>query len=367
MDMDALVAQAQARRVSDIHIVCGLPVRTRIDGQLVDFGEHVLTHDDCEQIARELCGTAYKSIEECGELDFARTLGGFRCRLNVFRQQGHASVALRILSDKIPLLDTLGVPDVVETFPTFERGIVVVTGETGSGKSTTLAALIDAINRTRRQHIVTLEDPIEYIYTPQLCTINQRQIGTDTRSYADGLRAILREDPDIILIGEMRDVETIEAALTAAETGHLVFATLHTNSAPDTIDRIVDVFPGEKQPQIRLQLAMTLKAVLAQQLLPHASGTGRVLATEVMVTNDAIKNLIREGKTPQIMNTIQTTTAMGNQTMDGCLARLVHEGKVSREVALGASHDAEGLRARIGSAAPRPRASAAEGGGMTML
>ena len=362
MNIEQLVIEAQNRRASDVHIVCGLPVRVRIDGRLVDFDAHILTHDECEAIARELCGSAYARIEECGELDFALTFAdSIRCRLNVFRQQGHPSVALRILSDRIPKLGDLGVPPAVTMFPQFQRGIVIVTGETGSGKSTTLAALIDALNHTREQHIITLEDPIEYIYHSDLCTINQRQIGQDTDSYDTGLRAILREDPDIILIGEMRGIETIEAAITAAETGHLVFATLHTNSASDTIDRIIDVFPGDKQPQIRLQLAMTLKAVLAQQLLPAASGTGRVLACEVMMVNDAIKNLIREGKTPQIQNTIATTAELGNITMDRCLIDLARTRKITPEVAVDSCHDVETVCMALG--VPIPRASAVNEGG----
>ena len=252
----------------------------------------------------------------------ASAYDGIRIRVNLFRQQGHISAALRILSSRIPSLDSLGLPPPVMAFPEFNRGIVLVTGETGSGKSTTLAAILEAINCTREAHIVTLEDPVEYVYEPNQCIINQREIGRDTRSYSDALRAVLREDPDVILIGEMRDRDTIETALTAAETGHLVFSTLHTNSAADSIDRIVNVFPTNFQNQIRMQLSTCLRAVLSQQLLVRKTGKGRVAACELMMVTPAIRNLIREGKTPQIANSMATSAAEGSITMDNSLIRL---------------------------------------------
>ena len=349
MNITQIIEASREKRASDIHIVCGLPVRIRVDGELVNFDEMVLSHEDCEAYARELLGEGYKEIGKIGETDFATTFtDGIRCRINVYRQQRSVSAAIRILSSKIPELENLGLPPVVPGFADFSRGIVIVTGETGSGKSTTLAALIDRINHTRRQHIITLEDPIEYIYTPDRCTVNQREIGVDTRSYETGLKAVLREDPDIILIGEMRSLDTIETALQAAETGHLVFATLHTNSAPNTIDRIVNVFPGEKQQQIRLQLSMTLQAVIAQQLLPRRNGGGRALACEVMKTNSAIRNLIREAKTPQIANALATSGAEGNITMDNSLAALVNKGVISAETAVSAAHDTDYVRGALG-------------------
>lgn len=232
-------------------------------------------------------------------------------------------------------------------FPTYQKGIIIITGETGSGKSTTLAAILDTINHTRADHVITLEDPIEYIYTPDRCSIDQREIGADTVSYADGLRASLREDPDVILIGEMRDLDTIETALTAAETGHLVFGTLHTNSAADSIDRMVDVFPAERQHQIRLQLSQTLKAVVSQQLLVRKEGTGRVVACEVMMVNPAIRNLIREAKTPQIENTLATSAQEGSITMDNMLARMVKSGQIARDAAMQAANDAEYIKRLI--------------------
>lgn len=344
MTLTEIVAQAAADKVSDIHLIFGLPPKLRRDGALVSLeGASALTDADCEGYARELAGEDFTRLGMKGELDLACTFAGARIRLNLFRQQGHISVALRILSDEIPDLNKLGLPAPVMDFPRLPRGIVLVTGETGSGKSTTLAAILHRINQTRSDHIITLEDPIEYIHTPDRCAINQREIGTDTDSYADGLRAILREDPDIILIGEMRDLVTIETALTAAETGHLVFATLHTNSAPDAIDRMVDVFPAERQRQIRMQLSMTLRAVLSQQLLPRKGG-GRVAACELMMVNSAIRNLIREGKTPQIANSLATSADMGSVTMDNALIRLVRERVITAETACDAAHDTDYVR-----------------------
>ncbi len=335
-----LIVRSRDMRGSDIHLVRGLPPKVRIDGALTDFpGEAPLTDAQCESYARELAGEEYETIRDIGELDLALTFAGeIRCRINIFRQQKSVSCAIRILADKIPNLDDLGLPPAVQTLPGLNRGIVLVTGETGSGKSTTLAAMLDRINHTSDQHIITLEDPIEYIYTPDRCVINQREIGTDTASYADGLRAILREDPDVILVGEMRDLNTIETALTAAETGHLVFATLHTNSAPESIDRMVDVFPAERQRQIRLQLSTTLMAVLSQQLLPRRE-RGRVAACELMMVTPAIRNLIREGKTPQIISALGTSAQEGSITMDNCLIKLCKERAITPETARRAARD----------------------------
>lgn len=343
------IDKAHEMRGSDIHIVCGLPMRTRVDGKLVNMYDEVLTHEDCEAIGELLAGERYPEMEKKGELDLAGTFNGVRCRINVFRQSKHTSAVIRLLSDSIPELEGLGLPPAVYQFAEWQRGIIIVTGETGSGKSTTLASLLDRINHTRQEHIITLEDPIEYVYKPDLCTINQREIGTDTDSYETGLKAILREDPDVILIGEMRSLDTIETALTAAETGHLVFATLHTNSAPDAIDRIVAVFPGEKQQQIRLQLSMTLKAVLSQQLLVRKEGKGRVAACELMIVNSAIKNLIREGKSPQIVNALQTSASEGNITMDNMLIKMVKENKISAQTAVEAAHDPDFVKKGVGA------------------
>ena len=280
-----------------------------------------------------------------GELDLSLSFpGNIRTRVNLFRQQGSLSAAIRLLAQGIPTLEELHLPPVVASFPDYRSGIVLVTGETGSGKSTTLAASLDRINHTRPAHIITLEDPIEYVYTPDKCVINQRQIGYDTASYAAGLRAILREDPDVILIGEMRDLNTIETALTAAETGHLVFATLHTNSAADTVDRMVNVFPQEQQRQVRIQLAATLRAVISQQLLPKKSSRGRAAACEIMVVNAAIRNLIREGKTPQIESFIGMNSQQGSVLMDDALQKMVREGTVAQVTAHRYARDPERFR-----------------------
>ncbi len=358
--MKYLIETARKEGASDLHLVYGSPPKLRIHGSLRDFpGAAPLTDEDCERYARELLqpdgrdrgsgremnhdegGGSPPELPVCGEVDAARTISGIRVRINVFRQQGHLSAAVRLLYNHIPEIGELGLPPAAEELTGLRRGIILVTGETGSGKSTTLAAMLDKLNHSVDSHIVTLEDPIEYIYTPDRCLINQREIGKDAEGFAQGLRAALREDPDILLIGEMRDADTIETALTAAETGHLVFATLHTNSASDTIDRIVSVFSAGRQQQIRMQLSMTLQAVLSQQLLPRADGTGRVLACEVMKVIPAIRNLIREGKTPQIENALSTSAKIGNITMDNSIIRLYQKRLITAEEAAAAAHDGE--------------------------
>ena len=352
MTVDELVAKALQDNASDVHLVRGLTPRYRVDGEIREMDSRILTAQQCEDFARELAGADFNRARAAGEVDLAMTIAGVRCRLNLFQQQRAWSAAIRLLKDHIPELSELGLPAAAAEFPGYNQGLVLITGETGSGKSTTLAAILERINRKECKHILTLEDPIEYVYTPDRCVINQREVGKDTQSFAAGLRSALREDPDVILVGEMRDLETIETALTAAETGHLVFGTVHTNSAADSIDRIVDVFPAARQQQIRLQLSMTLKAVLSQQLLPRVGG-GRVLACEVMKTDGAIRNLIREGKTPQIINAIQTTGAVGNILMDRCLQNLRSAGTITEETYRSALRDqsqgtpppANGLRA----------------------
>jgi len=345
MTIEEMVLKARADGASDIHLICGLPPKYRKDGQLENMSEEALTPDDCVRYAKALALTeaGYEEYMRTGELDAAETYAGNRCRIHIFRQQSHPSAAVRLLSDRIPQLDTLGLPPAALELPKLHKGIVLVTGETGSGKSTTLAALLDYINHTKQCHIVTLEDPVEYMYTPDKAAINQREVGKDTQSFASGLRASLREDPNVILIGEMRDRETIETAITAAETGHLVFGTLHTGSASDAVDRIVQVFPEGMQTQIRLQLSMVLQAVITQQLLPKKGG-GRALAVEMMVVTDAIRNLIRNGNTPQIANAIATSAAIGGQTMDQALVRLVRGGAIGRDTAMQYAHDQEYIK-----------------------
>ncbi len=335
MTLEQMVLKAKEDNASDIHIICGLPPKYRKSGELENIEETIVTEDDCLNIAKELAVTqeAFDELMTTGELDAAAFIADSRCRIHLFKQQGIPSLALRILSERIPPLDQLGLPLAVLDLPKLHKGIVLVTGETGSGKSTTLAAIIDNINHNYKRHIVTLEDPVEYVYKPDLCAINQREVGKDTDSFASGLRASLREDPNVILIGEMRDRDTIETAITAAETGHLVFGTLHTGSASDAVDRIVQVFPEAAQQQIRLQLSMVLQAVLTQQLIQKKGG-GRALAAEYMVVTDAIRNLIRTGNTPQIANAVATSADIGGQTMDQAIIMLVKKGLITRENAL---------------------------------
>ena len=360
MNVEHIIDMARQAGASDVHLVCGLPVKFRLAGRLENAGvdgDAPLSHDDCEQLARRLAGDDFDRIQRIGELDRAETIGGVRVRINLFRQQGHVSAALRLLSDRIPALETLGLPPAVMDFPRIQRGIVVVTGETGSGKSTTLAALIDSINHTRAENIITMEDPIEYVYTPDQSVISQREIGQDTESYSNALRAVLREDPDVVLIGEMRDLDTIQTALTAAETGHFVLATLHTKSAADSIDRMVDVFPEGLQRQVRMQLSTTLVAVLSQQLLPRRDGMGRALprrdgmgralACELMMVTPAIRNLIREGKTPQIAGSLATSASAGSVTMDNALIALARNRDITSQTAIDAAHDVDYVRKSV--------------------
>ena len=333
LHINDFILQAQQKGASDLHIVCGLPIKCRLDGKMQTLSDTVPTPQDCEVLAQELAGAQFETIRESGELDLALTADcGVRVRANIFHAGGALSFAIRLLNDVIPEIEDLDLPPIALQLPTYLSGLVLITGETGSGKSTTLAAVLNRINHTACRHIITLEDPIEYIYTSDQCLVNQREIGKDTASYADGLRAILREDPDVILIGEMRDLTTIEAALTAAETGHLVFATLHTNSAADAVDRIVSVFPDGRQRQIRTQLAATLRVVMSQQLVERQGG-GRIAACEVMVVNAAIRNLIREGKTPQMESFITMNSREGSILMDHALTELARAGKISMQTA----------------------------------
>ena len=342
--MERLIEKAQAMHGSDLHLHVGLPPLVRVDGSLVPMAEPVLTQEDCSRYARELLG---REIPAGGQVDFAANAAGRRLRVNLFYSQGQPALAIRLLAERIPELTSLGLPPAALDLTRLRRGIVLVTGETGSGKSTTLAAMLNEINRIRKAHILTLEDPIEYEYTPDKCLVSQREVGRDTESYSQGLRAALREDPDVILIGEMRDMDTIETALTAAETGHLVFATLHTGSAPDSVDRIVSVFPEGRQPQVRMQLSMTLRAVITQQLLPKI-GSGRALACELMIVNPAVRNLIREGKTPQIASTLATSAKDGCVTMDNSLLRLARDRRITAETAISAAQDGAYLKKALG-------------------
>ncbi len=331
--MESLVEQGG----SDMHIQAGAPIFFRISGKLTpqpQFGES-LAPDKCQRlIFSMLNNNQRKDLEQNWELDCAYGVKGLsRFRVNVYRERGCFAACLRALASEIPNFEKLGVPEILRELSLRPRGMVLITGQTGSGKTTTMAAIIDLINRTRSEHILTVEDPIEYVFPNIKSLFHQRQKGEDTKSFAHALKAALREDPDVILVGEMRDLETISLAISAAETGHLVFGTLHTNSAAGTVDRMLDVFPPVQQPQIRAQLGTALVGVCSQNLLKKVGG-GRCAAHEIMVNSPAISNLIREGKTSQIYSSIQMGSRMGMQTMEMSLARLVNEGKVTYEDAM---------------------------------
>ena len=339
IELNTLVAQAAAQKASDIHLTVGLPPVFRVDGALVNMGEEPLTEADVFHCASLLAGEEQLSeLRQAGESDFAVTFSGTRMRCNVFRQQEHTTLALRLLPLVIPSAQDLSLPQILIDQADKPRGLILVTGPTGSGKSSTLAALLDHINNTKRRHIITLESPIEFLHPRKQCVINQREVGRDTMSFASGLRAALRQDPDVILVGEMRDLETISTAITAAETGHLVFGTLHAKGAVNTIDRIIDVFPADQQEQIRTQLADVIECVIGQTLLPKVGG-GRCAAFEIMVANSAIRNLIRQKKTFQIASTMQTSKKLGMQLLDDALMDLVRTNKITRAAAAEAAND----------------------------
>lgn len=315
---------------SDLHITVGITPTIRVNGILKKIGDKKLTTNDTEIYVKEILGDLYPIYDKNGEIDSSLSFPGVgRFRVNVYKQRGSHAVAIRAVSLKVPTLNELKMPPVVKELTKKKRGLLLVTGPTGSGKSTTLASMINEINSSRAAHIITLEDPIEYLHKHNKSIINQREIGKDTMSYKSALRAALREDPDVILIGEMRDLETISIAVTAAETGHLVLSTLHTVGAAKTIDRIIDVFPPHQQQQIKIQLAAVLQGIISQQLIPKADGKGRIAAMEIMVINSAIQNLIREGKTHQIQSSIQTGSKYGMKTMDMSLVELYKQGLVT--------------------------------------
>lgn len=346
---DELLNVAREKKASDLHLTVGLPPKMRVDGELIDMNYPKLTPPDVENIAINLMNEKQREIfAEEGELDFAFSVPQVgRFRTNVFRQRGSVALSMRLVDTVIPEPEDLGVPQSVIDLYKKKRGLVLVTGPTGSGKSTTLASLINKINHELNAHVITLEDPIEYLHSHDKAMINQREIGLDTTAYDKALRAALREDPDVILVGEMRDLETIATAITAAETGHLVFSTLHTIGAAATIDRIIDVFPPHQQQQIRIQLAMVLEAVISQQLIPSTDKKGRVAAFEVMHGTVPIRNLIREGKAYQIASVIQTSRKEGMKTMDDALIDLYMQGKISPENAINYAQDLAYVEKRV--------------------
>ncbi|HHZ02002.1 MAG TPA: type IV pilus twitching motility protein PilT [Tissierellia bacterium] len=349
MNLIELLTIGIERNASDIHLTVGIPPTYRIDGELVSLIERKLTPEDTLHLIKQaLNENRLRKLTEIGEIDFSYSIPSVgRFRVNAFRQRGSYAMVLRIIPLGIPTMAELGLPPVVGELTKLRRGLILVTGPTGSGKTTTLASFINKINSERRCHIVTLEEPIEYLHRHKKSIVNQREVGSDTITFASGLRGALREDPDVILVGEMRDLETISTALTAAETGHLVLSTLHTNGAAKTMDRIIDVFPPFQQQQIRVQLASVIEAVISQQLVLRASGRGRVGAFEVMLATPAIRNLIREGKIHQIETSIQTGAALGMHTMDTSLINLYRRGLITKEVAISQAYNIDEVRKSI--------------------
>lgn len=360
MDVRVILEKAFELGASDVHFSVNSAPAFRLHGSLLPFDNPEwkgtlklddsylakMTPQDTEDLARQIIpADRYSQFMSSGDLDFSYTIEGVgRFRVNAFMQRGHVSLALRLINSRIPSFEDLGLPEILGHLARRPRGLVLVTGPAGSGKSTTLAAMIDLINSESHHHILTLEDPIEFVHNHKKSLVNQREIYQDTESFATALRAALREDPDVILVGEMRDPETIGIALTAAETGHLVFGTLHTSSAAQTVDRVIDVFPPYQQQQIRVQLANSIQGVFAQQLIPRVDKPGRVVAFEIMVATPAIRNLIREGRSFQIINQIQTGAKYGMVTFDMSLHNLVQKKLISREEALARATDADNLQ-----------------------
>jgi twitching motility protein PilT len=372
LSIDELLEQCVALGASDLHVTVGSPPVVRVRGKLEAIeGAAPLDAETTQALLYRVLNTEQqKRLELERQIDLAHAVPGLaRFRVNVYFQRESLGAAFRQIPQDIKSLEELGLPATLHELTTKPRGLVLITGPTGSGKSTTLAALIDEINRSRSEHILTIEDPVEFVHTHKRCIVNQREIGVDARGFGEALRAALRQDPDVILLGEMRDLETIGTALTAAETGHLVFGTLHTQSAPGTIDRIIDVFPAEQQEQVRVQLATTLQGVVTQALLPTADGAGRVAALEILFPDDAVRNLIRQGKVEQVYSVMQTNTSRGMQTLEQALADLTVRRVITKDVAMAATSrpdQFEGLLERVGfgsdeSTAPALRVAGGSG------
>ncbi len=347
--VNELLEMAQEMNASDLHLTVGVPPKVRVFGELRDIESPKLMPDDLHTLAYSILPQAQiHKFEENGELDFSYSIPRVgRYRANVYHQRGSLAVVIRLVGESIPTPDKLGIPDSVLELIHKRRGLVLVTGPTGSGKSTTLASMIDQINQQYAYNIITLEDPVEYLHPHRRSIVNQREVGMDTKSFGAALTSAMREDPDVILVGEMRDLDTISTAITAAETGHLVFSTLHTIGAASTIDRIIDVFPPYQQGQIRSQLSLVLEGVISQQLIPTIGGRGRKAAFEVMLGTPAIRNLIREGKTHQIAGILQTSKKSGMQTMDDAIFELYVNRHIDREQAIGYAQDPQALNARL--------------------
>lgn len=351
MNLDELLKITVDEGGSDLHIVVGSQPVIRKNGRLIKLGENRTNPEDAKVYVKELLTEKqFMEVSQKGQIDFSFSKSGCgRFRVNVFKQRGSYSIAARLVSQDVPTLEELKHPQILSELSMKTRGLILVTGPTGSGKSTTLAAMINKINSERDCHILTLEDPIEYLHKHNKAIINQREIGNDSESYSAALKAALREDPDVILVGEMRDIETISIAVTAAETGHLVLSTLHTTGAPSTIDRVIDVFSPHQQQQIRVQLSTILQGVISQQLLKRSDKNGRVAVLEVMVGTPAVRNLIREGKTHQLSSLIQTGAKFGMQSMDGALAELYKKGVIKYEDALIYAQDSDNMKRLIGT------------------
>ena len=358
--VDELLEQVVVRGASDLHVAVGSEPVVRVNGRLERLDEFArLSPEDTQRMLYRILSTEQQKIFETKrQIDISYSIPGLaRFRVNVYFQRESLGAAFRLIPAELKTIEQLGLPPVLKEFTTKPRGLVLVTGPTGSGKSTTLAAVIDEINRTRDDHIMTIEDPIEFLHRHKRCIVNQREIGPDATSFAEALRGALRQDPDVILLGEMRDLETIGTALTAAETGHLVFATLHTQDAPSTVDRLIDVFPAAQQEQIRVQIASTLQGIVTQTLLPTADGQGRVAALEVLLPDDAVRNLIRQAKVEQVYSVMQTNTGRGMQTLEQAMLELVRFGKITADLALQRSSRPDQLRSllqRNGLVAPDP-------------
>ena len=345
-----ILSKAKEQGASDVHVTVGLPPKMRLNGKLIpmeEFGK--MLPPDTSAIAQEIMNDKQREkLEENGQHDMSFSIPGVgRYRLNVFKQRGSIAMAFRVVASEIPSAESLGIPEAVSALYNKKRGLVLVTGPTGSGKSTTLASIIDTINNNREAHVITLEDPIEFTYQHRMSIVNQREIGTDSNTYANALRAALREDPDVILVGEMRDLETISTAITAAETGHLVLSSVHTIGASNTVDRLIDVFPSHQQQQIRIQLASVLEAVVSQQLIPAMDGVSRIAAFEVLQVNSAVRNLIREGKSHQLITIMQTNRKLGMISMDDAILDLYKGQKITREMAIQFAQDPDTMQMKM--------------------
>ena len=355
MLIDELLEVVKNRKASDLHISVGLPPVIRVDGILIRLEHAPLTTDDVEGLLFPMLSNEQRrNLEQNWELDLSYGVHGLgRFRVNIYKDRGNYAAAFRAINSEAPSFKQLGLPDIVREITEKPRGLILVTGPTGSGKSTTLATMVDHINSTRAEHILTIEDPVEFVHTSKKSVVHQRELGQDTRSFANALKSALREDPDVILVGELRDLETISLAITAAETGHLVMGTLHTSSASQTVDRMIDVFPAGQQQQIRIMLSNSLVAVFSQTLLPRLASdgitkSGRVMAQEILVVNSAVANLIREGKTAQLYSVMQTGTGIGMQTMETALKNLYLSKKIAMEDALAKTSRPEELTKMMG-------------------